>query len=162
MPHRLRLALYQPDIAPNVGSVIRTAACLDLALDIIEPCGFPFSLRAVRRQVMDYGDKADITRHDSWQAFEAARQGRLIALTTKSDRVLWDFVFRPGDVLLLGQESSGLPDHVHAVADSRLSVPMAPGTRSLNIGVAAAISGAEALRQMRLGWRSAEERLYPR
>ena len=148
MTHQVRLALYQPDIAPNVGSIIRTGACLGVPLDVIEPCGFAFSLHAVRRQVMDYGDRAEITRHDSWEAFQAARSGRLIAMTTKGAVPLWDFAFRPGDVLLMGRESSGLPEEVHGAADARVVIPMAAGTRSLNIAVASGIVMAEALRQL--------------
>ena len=150
MTHGLRLALYQPDIAPNVGSVIRTGACLGVPVDVIEPCGFAFSLHAVRRQVMDYGDKADVTRHDSFVAFQSRRQGRLVAMTTHGAVALWDFVFQPGDTLLMGRESAGLPQEVHALADARVFVPMAEGTRSLNIAVAAGICTAEALRQLQL------------
>ena len=144
------MALYQPDIAPNVGAIIRTGACLGMPVDVIEPCGFAFSLHAVRRQVMDYGAKAEIARHDSWAAFQAARSGRLIAMTTKGAVSLWDFAFKPGDVLLMGRESSGLPDEVHAAADARVVIPMAEGTRSLNIAVASGIAMAEAQRQLRL------------
>lgn len=148
MTQAIRLALFQPDIAPNVGSIIRTSACLGVALDVIEPCGFAFSLHSVRRQVMDYGDKADVTRHDSWERFEAQRSGRLVAVTTHGSVSLWDFTFQPGDVLLMGRESAGLPDEVHDVADARVAIPMAAGTRSLNISVAAGIVTAEALRQL--------------
>ena len=150
MTHSINLALYQPDIAPNVGSVIRTGACLGVPIHVIEPCGFAFSLHAVRRQVMDYGDKAQVVRHDSWDAFQAQRQGRLVAMTTKGAVPLWEFAFQPGDTLLMGQESAGLPGHVHAVADARVFIPMAEGTRSLNISVAAGICTAEALRQLRI------------
>lgn len=145
----IRLALYQPDIAPNVGAVIRTCACLGVPLDVIEPCGFAFSLHAVRRQVMDYGDRADVTRHASWQAFRPTLPGRLVALTTKGAAPLWQFAFQPGDTLLMGRESAGLPDEVHAAADARVVIPMAEGTRSLNVSVAAGIVMAEALRQIR-------------
>lgn len=145
----IRTALYQPDIAPNVGAIIRTGACLGVPIDVIEPCGFPFSLHAVRRQVMDYGDRADIVRHASWERFREAPGGRLVAMTTHASTCLWDFEFASGDVLLMGRESAGLPEHVHAAADARLSIPMANGTRSLNIAVAAGIAMAEALRQMR-------------
>ena len=145
----IRIALYQPDIAPNVGAIIRTGACLGVPVDVIEPCGFAFSMHAVRRQVMDYGDKADVVRHASWEKFHKTRTGRLIAMTTKGATSLWDFAFRPGDVLLMGQESAGLPDDVHAVADARVVIPMAEGTRSLNIAVAAGIAAAEALRQLK-------------
>lgn len=150
MTQGVRLALYQPDIAPNVGAIIRTTACLGVPLDVIEPCGFAFSLHAVRRQVMDYADKAEIVRHASWTRFQADRaRGRLLALTTHGDAILWDAAFQPGDTLLLGQESAGLPEHVHEVADARLCIPMRPGTRSLNIAIAAGIAVAEALRQLR-------------
>ncbi|MEM1163500.1 MAG: tRNA (cytidine(34)-2'-O)-methyltransferase [Pseudomonadota bacterium] len=146
----LRLALFQPDIAPNVGAIIRTCACLGVPLDVIEPCGFPFSLHIVRRQTMDYGDKADITRHDSWDRFQTGRSGRLIAMTTMGSVPLWSFDFRSGDTLLMGQESAGLPDYVHRIADARVCIPMAEGTRSLNIAMAAGIAVAEALRQQRV------------
>lgn len=145
----IRIALYQPDIAPNVGAIIRLCACLGIPLDVIEPCGFAFSLGAVRRQVMDYGDRADVKRHDDWAAFQAARTGRLVAMTTKGAECLWDFSFRPGDFLLLGQESAGLPDLIHRAADARLVIPMAPGTRSLNIAIAAGMAAGEAVRQGR-------------
>ena len=145
---QVRIALYQPDMAPNVGAIIRTGACLGVPIDVIEPCGFAFSLHAVRRQVMDYGDRAEVMRHDSWAAFQAQRTGRLVAMTTHGATGLWDFAFRPGDVLLMGRESAGLPEDVHAVADARVVIPMAEGTRSLNIAVAAGITAAEALRQI--------------
>ncbi|MFK7941387.1 MAG: tRNA (cytidine(34)-2'-O)-methyltransferase [Paracoccaceae bacterium] len=148
MTQPVRIALFQPDIAPNVGAIIRTGACLGVPIDVIEPCGFAFSLHAVRRQVMDYGDKADVRRHDSWDAFQAQRSGRLIAFTTQGAVSLWDFAFHPRDVLLMGRESAGLPDDVHAAADARVLIPMAKGPRSLNIAVAAGIAAAEALRQM--------------
>ncbi|MEM1300013.1 MAG: TrmH family RNA methyltransferase [Pseudomonadota bacterium] len=148
MPQPIRIALFLPDIAPNVGAIIRTGACLGVPVDVIEPCGFAFSLHAVRRQVLDYGDKAEVVRRDSWEAFQAARTGRLVAMTTRGAVPLWDFHFQPGDVLLMGRESAGLPDHVHAAADARVVIPMAEGTRSLNIAVAAGIAAGEALRQL--------------
>lgn len=149
MTQGIRLALFQPDIAPNVGAIIRLAACMGVPLDIIEPCGFPFSLHKVRRQVMDYGDKADITRHDSWERFQASRDsGRLVAMTTHGATPLWDFAFQPGDTLLMGRESAGLPEEVHRVADARVVIPMADGTRSLNIAIAAGIGVAEGIRQL--------------
>ncbi|MEM7190022.1 MAG: tRNA (cytidine(34)-2'-O)-methyltransferase [Pseudomonadota bacterium] len=147
----IRLALFQPDIAPNVGAIIRTCACLSVPLDVIEPCGFPFSLHAVRRQAMDYGDRADITRHDSWDRFQDGRAGRLVAMTTHGSVPLWDFTFETGDILLMGRESAGLPDEVHRAADARVAIPMAAGTRSLNIAVAAGIVMAEGLRQLGAG-----------
>ena len=145
----IRLALYQPDIPPNVGTIIRTGACLGVPVDVIEPCGFPFSLHAVRRQVMDYGDKADVARHVNWQSFRADTPGRLVAMTTHADTCLWDFAFAPGDIILMGRETAGLPEEIHEQADARLTIPMAPGTRSLNIAVAAGMALAEALRQLR-------------
>lgn len=150
MTHGIRIALFQPDIAPNVGAVIRTGACLQIPVDVIAPCGFAFSLHAVRRQVMDYGDKADITHHDDWAAFRAGSAGRrLIAMTTRGSVPLWEFRFQPGDTLLMGRESAGLPEDVHEACTARIAIPMAPGTRSLNIAIAAGIAGAEALRQTR-------------
>lgn len=146
----MRLALYQPDIAPNVGAIIRLGACMAVPVDVIGPCGFAFSLHAVRRQVMDYGDKAEIVHHTSWGAYRRALgHARLIAMTTHADEILWDFEFRDGDTILLGQESAGLPDEIHAAADARLRVPMAVGTRSLNIAIAAGIAVSEAIRQRR-------------
>lgn len=146
---RISLALYQPDIAPNVGAVLRLGACLGVPVHVIEPCGFPFSPRAWRRQAMDYAHLAELQRHDSWAAFLAGRpKGRLVALTTKGAVSLWDFTFRPGDTLLLGRESVGLPEEVHAAAEARLAIPMQPGARSLNMAMAAAIAAAEAGRQL--------------
>lgn len=148
----IRLALFQPDIAPNVGAVIRLGACMNVPIDVISPCGFAFSLHAVRRQVMDYGDVADVVHHDSWDRFRQAQsQRRLIAMTTQGAAPLWDFRFRPGDTILMGRESAGLPDDVHDAADARLVIPMAEGTRSLNIAIAAGMAVAEAVRQLRHG-----------
>ena len=146
----IRLALYQPDIAPNVGAVIRLGACMAVPVDVISPCGFAFSLHAVRRQVMDYGDVAEVVHHDSWERFRSDRTaGRLIAMTTKGATPLWNFEFHRGDTILMGQESAGLPGAVHEAADARLVIPMARGTRSLNIAIAAGIAVAEAVRQLR-------------
>lgn len=146
----VRVALYQPDIAPNVGAVIRLGACMATPVDVISPCGFAFSLHAVRRQAMDYADRADVTHHDSWARFQADRpEGRLIAMTTKGAVPLWDYRFRPGDTILMGQESAGLPDDVHEAVDARVVIPMAPGTRSLNIAISAGMAVFEAVRQLR-------------
>ncbi len=146
---RIRLALYQPDIAPNVGAILRLGACLGVPVHVIEPCGFPFSPHAWRRSAMDYADLAELYRHDSWQSFQAERPpGRLIAMTTKAASSLWDFAFRPGDTILMGRESAGLPDEVHAAADARLLIPMQPEARSLNVAMAAAIAVAEAGRRV--------------
>jgi tRNA (cytidine/uridine-2'-O-)-methyltransferase len=145
----IRLALFQPDIAPNVGAILRLGACLGVPLHVIEPCGFAFSPHAWRRSAMDYADLADLHRHDSWEAYLAERPpGRLIAMTTKGAGSLWDFRFEPGDTLLMGRESAGLPDEVHEAAQARLLIPMQPGARSLNVAMAAAIGVAEAGRQV--------------
>lgn len=147
----MRIALYQPDIPQNTGTIIRMAACLGLAVDIIMPCGFPFSDRALKRAGMDYLDQADITRHTDWKAFETARAaagGRLVLLTTKAKLPYTDFAFESGDILLLGRESAGAPQKVHDAADQHVLVPMAGDMRSLNVAVAAAMVVGEAQRQI--------------
>jgi tRNA (cytidine/uridine-2'-O-)-methyltransferase len=146
----MRLALFQPDIPQNLGGAIRLAACLGVILEIIEPCGFPLSDRALRRAALDYGDLARIERHDSWSDFQAAparTEGRLALFTTKGARPFTDFAFEADDTLLFGRESAGAPDEVHAAADARLLIPLAPGARSLNLIAAAAIGLGEALRR---------------
>ncbi|WP_158912953.1 tRNA (cytidine(34)-2'-O)-methyltransferase [Caulobacter sp. S45] len=144
----MRLALFQPDIPQNLGAAIRLTACMAIGLDIIEPCGFPLSDKAVGRAAMDYGESAEVRRHDSWTAFLANRApGRLLLLTTRASIPYCAYVFRPGDTLLLGRESAGVPDSVHAAADARLLVPMASDARSLNVIVSAAMVLGEALRQ---------------
>jgi len=143
-----RLAVYQPDIAPNLGTMIRLCACFGVPVDVIEPCGFPFSVKALRRAAMDYADIADVTRHDSWTRFQAARSGRLILLTTAADAALWDHAFDVSDTLLVGRESAGVPAEVHAAADHRLAIPMPGGGRSLNVAVSAGIALGEAMRQL--------------
>lgn len=146
----MRLALYQPDIAGNVGTMLRLAACWRIAVDIVLPCGFAVSDRQLRRAAMDYGAAADVTRHADFAAFRAARLGdgaRLIALTSSGDVALPEARFGAKDILLLGRESAGLPPDVAAAADCRLRIPMAPGFRSLNVALAAAIALGEALRQ---------------
>ena len=148
---RMRLALYQPDQAGNVGTILRTAACLGVPVDIIEPCGFPWSDRALKRAGMDYAEIAQIHRHDGWAAFERGLHGRLVLLTTRGDSRLDRAGFERGDVLLLGSESSGVPPQVHERAELRVRIPQVPGTRSLNIAVAGGIALAEALRQTE-GW----------
>lgn len=147
----MRLALYQPDQAGNVGTIIRLAACLGVPLDIVEPCGFPFSDRALKRAVMDYAELAAVTRHASWTRFEAQAAGRIVLLTTRGDTPLPAARFEPGDTLLLGSESRGAPEEVHARAEMRVRIPQVAGTRSLNIAVAAGIVLAEGLRQVG-GW----------
>lgn len=145
----IRLALYQPDMPGNAGAAMRLGAGLSVPLDIIEPCGFPWDERKIRAAAMDYRDIADITRHPSWAAFRAARAGRVILLTTKSDISYLDFRFKPGDVLLAGRESAGVPDDVHHAADHRITIPMAAGARSLNVINACAMVLGEAIRQNR-------------
>ncbi len=146
----IALAAYQPDFPANLGLLIRLAACMDVPLHVIEPCGFPFSLRAVRMKALDYGDLAEIHRHLDWNRFLEARagQGRLILLTTGADMPLFDCRFRPGDCLLLGRESCGVPAEVAARADLALRIPMPGGGRSLNIALAAAMAVSEASRQL--------------
>ena len=146
----MRLALFQPDIPQNVGGAVRLAACLGAGLEIIEPCAFPLSDRAVRRAALDYGDQAEVLRHDSWADFlicDARRCGRLVLFTTAADRPFTDFAFQSGDTLLFGQESAGAPDYVHAAADARLVIPIQAHTRSLNLVSAAAMALGEALRR---------------
>jgi tRNA (cytidine/uridine-2'-O-)-methyltransferase len=144
----MRLALFQPDQAGNVGTVIRLAACLGVGLDVIEPCGFPFSDRALKRAGMDYAEIASVARHAGWTAFEARLAGRLVLFTTAADALpLPEAWFEAGDTLLFGSESRGAPAEVHARAGLRVRIPQVPGTRSLNLAVAAGIGLAEALRQ---------------
>ncbi|HEX3675503.1 MAG TPA: tRNA (cytidine(34)-2'-O)-methyltransferase [Rhizomicrobium sp.] len=145
----MRLALYEPDIAPNAGSLIRLGACLGVAIDIIEPCGFLLSEARFRRAGMDYLEKADMTRHVSWAAFRQALTGRLILLTAKASDPYTGFTFAADDTLMLGRESAGVPDAVHAAADARLCIPMRPGLRSINVAQAGAMVLGEALRQTR-------------
>ncbi len=146
-----RLALYQPDIPQNAGSLMRLCACLGVGLDIIEPCGFLLSDRNLRRAGMDYLDRLDLTRHPSWEGWQARpAPGRVVLLTTKAAMPYTDFRFQPGDSLLVGRESAGVPDEVHDAADARLLIPMRPGMRSLNVAQAAAMVLGEALRQLEL------------
>jgi len=147
----MRLALYQPDIPQNTGAMLRLAACLGIGVDLIEPCGFVWSDRRLRRAGMDYLEGVALTRHESWTAFQtvlaAQARGRLVLLTTSASTSYAEFAFRPGDTLLVGRESAGVPAEVHAAADARLVIPMRPGARSLNVALAAAIVLGEALRQ---------------
>jgi len=144
----MRLALFQPDIPQNLGAALRLGACLAVPIDVIEPCGFPFSDREVRRAAMDYGQMAQVTRHASWDAFlEARRPGRLLLFTTRAAQPFQDFDYRTDDVLLFGRESAGVPDEVHDAADARLVIPLAAGARSLNLTLSAAMALSEALRQ---------------
>ena len=144
----MNLALFQPDIAQNAATLIRLGACLGVSIDVIEPCGFIFSDRNFRRAVMDYLDQANVTGHASWSAFLQNRApGRIVLLTTKSTEPYSTFDFRPDDTLLLGRESAGVPDDVHATADARLCIPLRAGLRSLNVALAGAMVLGEALRQ---------------
>ncbi len=146
----MRLAMYQPDIPQNTGTILRLCGCLGIEAHIIEPAGFPSSDRAFRRAGMDYLDAVAIVRHASWQDFEAWRRTaacRLILFTTKAASSYLDFSFAANDVLLFGRESAGAPQAVHAAADARLLIPMRPGMRSLNVAIAAALAAGEALRQ---------------
>jgi tRNA (cytidine/uridine-2'-O-)-methyltransferase len=146
----MRLALYQPDIPQNTGTILRLAACLGVDVDIVEPCGFVWSDKYLRRAGMDYLDRVAPVRHPSWDAFQeshGAAGGRLILLTTGGSIPHTRFAFHADDCLLLGRESAGAPDEVHAAADARVRVPMITGMRSINVAMAAAIVLGEALRQ---------------
>ena len=147
----MRIALFQPDIPQNTGTILRLCACLNVEAHIIEPAGFPVSDRHFRRAGMDYLDQVRIERHLSWQAFENWRLGaglRLLLLTTRGANSYLDCRYGPADIILLGRESAGVPDEVIAAADERLVIPMQPGMRSLNVAIAAAMALGEALRQI--------------
>lgn len=146
----VEIALYQPDIAPNAATILRMCACFGLTCRIIEPAGFVMTDSTFRRAGMDYLDKAALVTDTSWSAFrEAAAGRRTVLLTTKSTLPYADFDFRGDDILLMGRESSGVPDHVHEAVESRITIPMRPGLRSLNIAMACAMATGEALRQLR-------------
>jgi tRNA (cytidine/uridine-2'-O-)-methyltransferase len=145
----MRIALFQPDIPQNTAAIIRLCACLGAPVDIIHPCGFLFSDPGFRRAGMDYVELADVWQHASWEAFLAASRGRLVLMTTKAEQAYTDFSFRESDIILLGRESAGVPDAVHAAADARLRIPLRPGLRSLNVAMTAAMTLGEALRQTR-------------
>jgi tRNA (cytidine/uridine-2'-O-)-methyltransferase len=147
----MQIALYQPDIAQNAGTILRLAACLGIKAHIVEPAGFPSSDRAFRRAGMDYLEQVALTRHDSWSAFEDWRKAqrlRLVLLTTHAEISYLDHAFAADDLLLLGRESAGVPPEVHAAAGVRLKIPMRPGLRSLNVAAAVAMAAGEALRQV--------------
>jgi tRNA (cytidine/uridine-2'-O-)-methyltransferase len=144
----MRLALYQPDIPQNAGSILRLAACLGVAVDIIEPCGFVLDDRRLKRAAMDYLAQAEFRRHISWDAYiQAPRGGRLVLLSTKARLPYHRFAFAATDTLLLGRESAGVPPEVAVSADERVRIPIRPGLRSLNVALAAALALGEALRQ---------------
>ena len=147
----MQIALFEPDIPQNTGTILRLAACLGVGVHIIEPAGFPTSDRAFRRAGMDYLDEVRITRHASFAAFEAWRdeaKARLILFTTSADTPYLEHAFQRGDVLMFGRESAGVPEHVHGAADVRLVIPMRGGMRSLNVAMAAAMAVGEAIRQI--------------
>jgi tRNA (cytidine/uridine-2'-O-)-methyltransferase len=143
----MRLALFEPDIPQNAAAIIRLGACLGVAVDIIEPCGFLFSEAGFRRAGLDYVERAEIMRHPSWDEFRNRRTGRLILLTTKAQLAYTAFAFSNDDTLLFGRESAGVPEHVHGAADERIRIPLRAGLRSLNVAQAAAMALGEALRQ---------------
>lgn len=150
----LRIALYQPDIAGNTGAILRLGACMGMRIDLIGPAGFDMSDRTLKRAGMDYVAMAGLTRHVDWSAFRAwqqASQRRLVLFTTRAATELWDFAFRPDDLLLFGRESAGVPDAVHEAADAAVLIPMPGGGRSLNLAMSAAIAAGEAMRQTRSG-----------
>jgi tRNA (cytidine/uridine-2'-O-)-methyltransferase len=146
----MRVALYQPDIAQNTGTILRLAACLNVAVDIIEPAGFDISSRALRRAALDYFDKVNLKRHGTFENFRTDLErtgGRLILLTTRAETAYHNIVFKNDDVILAGRESAGVPDDVHAAVNLRIRIPMRPDLRSLNVAVSLAMVLGEALRQ---------------
>lgn len=150
-PALLNIALYQPDIPGNTGTILRMAACLGARVHVIEPAGFDMSDRALKRAGMDYLEMAALTRHVNWAAFEAWRNSenrRLVLLTTKAERPYPSFAFEASDILLFGRESAGVPDDVHEDADHRLTIPMATGARSLNLAMSVAMVSGEVMRQL--------------
>jgi tRNA (cytidine/uridine-2'-O-)-methyltransferase len=146
----MRLALFEPDIPQNTGTMLRMAACLGVAVEIIEPAGFRLDDRRMRRAGMDYLEHVTLTSHDSWDDFivtPTRRAARLVLLTRAAPTVYLDFAFRPNDIIMVGRESAGVPEAAHAAVDARLRVPMAAGLRSLNVALSAAMVLGEALRQ---------------
>jgi tRNA (cytidine/uridine-2'-O-)-methyltransferase len=146
-----RIALYQPDIAGNTGTILRMAACLGVAVDIIEPAGFDISDRNLRRAGMDYLEMAALSRHvdfDSFEAWRLSEKRRLVLFSTAATLPYTDFACADGDILLFGRESAGVPDHVHDRADARLLIPMKGGGRSINVALSAAMAAGEAMRQL--------------
>lgn len=146
--HSLRLALFQPEIAANVGAAIRTAACFGASVHVIDPCGFPWKSREIDRVALDYGDISPPQRHISWAQFREDQPGRLVLLTTRGATSIYDTAFAENDILLMGQESAGVPEDIHGAANARVFIPLAPPARSLNVTVAAAVALAEARRQV--------------
>lgn len=151
---KISIALYQPDIAGNTGTIMRLAACLGLSVEVIEPAGFDLSDRNLRRAGMDYLSSVTLRRHLDWNHFENWRREsgrRLVLASTRAAAPYTDFAYGPDDILLFGRESAGVPDHVHATADARLLIPMRPGQRSINVAMSAAMIAGEALRQTGFG-----------
>jgi len=146
----MRLAIFQPDIPQNTGTLLRLAACMGIGVDIIEPCGFVLDDKRMRRSGMDYLHRVDLIRHNSWTSFQEKRQEqgtRLILLSTKAAHIYTEFTYQENDTLLLGRESEGVPQDVHDSADERLIIPMAEGMRSLNVAISGAMVLGEGLRQ---------------
>ena len=149
----MRLALCQPDIPQNTGTLLRLGACLDVEVDIIEPCGYIFSEKTLKRAGMDYLDLVKYRRHHSWEHFLQYRAehpeeyGRIVLLTTKASEPYYDFKFQPNDIILMGRESAGVPEEVHQTADARLLIPMNHNARSINVAVSAVMVVGECLRQ---------------
>lgn len=150
----MRLALFQPDIPQNTGTLLRLGACLDVEVDIIEPCGYIFSEKTLKRAGMDYLDLVKYRRHHSWEHFLQYRAehpeeyGRIVLLTTKASEPYYDFKFQPNDIILMGRESAGVPEEVHQTADARLLIPMNHNARSINVAVSAVMVVGECLRQV--------------
>ena len=150
----MRIALYEPDIPQNAGTILRLCACVGIEAHIIEPAGFPVTDRAFRRAGMDYLDQVTIVRHASFSTFDDWRRGaelRLVLMTTAAEQSYFDHAFSERDVVMLGRESAGVPEAVHRAADMRLRIPIRAGLRSLNVAIAAAMVVGEALRQMQTG-----------
>lgn len=149
-PDRIEFALYEPDIAPNVGTMMRLSACLNIAVHVIEPCGFPFSRRVLKRTLMDYEPYVDLHHHADWSAFhkdQMERGRRLVLTTTKGSTAFNTVRFSSTDTLIMGSESSGVPDKVHSASDVRIRIPMRAEVRSINVATAASMILGEALRQ---------------
>ena len=150
----MRLALFQPDIPQNTGTLLRLGACLDIELDIIEPCGFIFSEKTLKRAGMDYLDMVRYRRHHSWEHFLQYRAehpeeyGRIVLLTTHASEPYYNFEFRPNDIILMGRESAGVPEEVHQTADARLLIPMNHNARSINVAMSTVMMVGECLRQV--------------
>lgn len=146
----MKIALYQPDIAQNLGATMRLCACFGVSLEIIEPCGFPLTSKALRRTAMDYGAPDTLIRHKNWEVFANKEQiagNRIVLLTTKAAKPISDFTFTASDILLFGRESAGVPDEVHERADARLYIPIAQNARSFNLVSSASVALFEGLRQ---------------